>query len=216
MALVLDDICRYTMNHEFLGRPAISILDMHIIHTGDVSRATACYNVAGDLLNNWTDHMMGIMSIDVSFESVSWVDLDSLDGSTGSRSTTDDNTLPEAGGATGEPISASVALLVHKQATATRGQRQGRWFIPGATEQNVDGNIITSSFVTAVNGNLGDFLDGVSDENPLEAVEKYPVVLHTENQGTPEAPVIVATGASRIEALTVDPRVASQRRRNRP
>lgn len=216
MALVFPAVARYVIEQTFLGRPAINILDMALTNEDGVSREQAVFNVAGDIINNWADHMMGLMAEGVSFNAVSWVDLNSEDGSTGRRTTTSDTSLPVIGGAAGDTAPASVAMLIRKQSVSRRGQRQGRWFIPGATEQNLNGNLLSSGFLTAVEGNLADFLAGVSDQSPILDVERIPVVLHTENQGTPQAPVIVATGWSQIQALSMDAQVASQRRRNRP
>ncbi len=215
MALVFPNICRYVIEQTFLGRPAINILDMDV-QEHEISRAEAVFNVAGDIINNWDDHVMGALAEGVSFNAVSWVDLNTPDGPTGRRTSTSDTTLPKAGGASGNTSPASVAMLVSKQTVSARGQRQGRWFLPGVTEQWLNGNTIESSFIASVNTGLQSFLDGVSDEVPIEAVAKFPVVLHTTTKGVDGPIPPLAVGASRVLALTADSRVASQRRRNRP
>lgn len=103
-------------------------------------------------------------------------------------------------GSTGQ--SPQVALLVQK-ATSNGGHAgRGRFYLPGVVSSVLDGDgTLHSGFRTALQTTMDDFLD------LLSADDYVPVVLHG-----PDSPL---TTPSPILALTVDARVATQRRRMR-
>lgn len=212
MALVAPGICRYAINQTYGGRPAVNIIDMQVDTTGEVTdRDQACFRIAGDILNNWVDHVQGVQTSQVAFQSVSWVDLNSLNGSTGERSATTDKTLPTTGTASGGNAPGNVAFRVNKGGTARRGERSGRMYLVGVPEEaneNSAANEVNDAWIGYVNTAMADFLAGVNDAegDPL-GTQRQMVVLHVVDG--------VYQGYSDVNDLTCDARFGSQRRRLR-
>jgi len=106
------------------------------------------------------------------------------------------------GGASGSTPPSNVAVLARKR-TARGGRRgAGRMFLPWwmrEDEANDTGRLTTAA-ITAGNTALANFLSG------LQADGTDMVVLHSVGQTTPGNPNVVTS-------LTVDPVVATQRRR---
>jgi hypothetical protein len=103
-------------------------------------------------------------------------------------------------GATGQ--SPQVCLLVQKQTTDGGHAGRGRFYLPGPVSSVLDGDgTLHSGFRSALQGSLDAFLDSMSDDDYV------PVVLH--GAGSP------LTDPSPIVGLTLDARVATQRRRMR-
>ena len=125
-AIVAPGIARYSINGTLGGQPVVNVLDINISDVVNGSRDDAVATCAGDLINQWADHVLPLVTDEYSFDSVSWVDLDSIDGSTGERSSTDGTTLPEVGGDTGACMPGGVALLVRKIGSGGRRERNGR------------------------------------------------------------------------------------------
>lgn len=206
--LEAPECVRYTLHGSYLGRPVANVLDMFIDQPAGSVSHEIMFETAGDILNNWADHIVPGLSEHYTFERITWLDLGD-GGWTGERTSTSEHDLPLAGSETSQPISANTSMLVLKSTEAKRGERQGRMFLPGLVEQYVEGNFITPSFVGPFNADgLQPFLDGISDEIPSAPYSRYPVVIHTKGG--------VFQSWSRITALTLQGRVASQRRRNRP
>lgn len=108
-----------------------------------------------------------------------------------------------AGTSAGQGTSPNVAYLVHKN-TALGGRRgRGRMFYPGVNESGVDdaGNVLSAS-VTAYNTAFAAYL------TQMEAGGGDLVVLHAP--GNTSIPV-----PTPILSLTMDPKVATQRKRLR-
>lgn len=217
MALIAPNIVRYTINGTYLGRPTANIMDMYVEdETGVGTREDRIPQVADILQGAWDQHILPNQSSSFTAVSVSWVDLNSEDGVIGTVSSGAGGVWPAPGETGGNPYTGAVACLITKAATARRGQRQGRMFLPGLTEAYVSGNEIDSTYLNDLQPALDLFVNQItySDLAPFEGF--WPVVVHTRNDGTPTNPVIVFTGASRVEEMSAQVRVASQRRRNRP
>lgn len=211
MALVVDGVCRYTFEGFYIDRPWVNICDMRLETTGSlVDRNDYIYDTAGHLINAWATHLTNAISDSLVLNQVSWVDLDSETGSTGTRTETSEFELPDAGHNDGAPVAGNVSILVTKQTTGGRGQRNGRWYQAGLVEANVDGNGFQGIARDAYQGNFNGFLDMVNDDGVLPSPHsRHMVVVHT----TGENP---QTGTySRVTALTVSDRLATQRRRLR-
>lgn len=218
MALVAPGICRYSLNHTYLGRPAVNILDIHLIGSGPggPGRETKIERMGRKIIDSWVGTIMQSLSSSTTFNSVSYVDLDSEDGVTGTVVAGDGVSLPQAGAGAGAPISANTTTLVTKQGLSARGQRNGRWFLTPPTEDNINGNTIAGSYVTALQGRLDTFLlDMINGDDPDVGTTSMAIV-HTKNTGTPTDPIITWTGNTDVIKLVANNQVASQRRRNRP
>lgn len=218
MALIAPGIARYSIEHTYLGRPAVNILDVDLTATTSApsSRALAVREVGELIVDLWTTTIMQILNTGVSFRQVSYVDLNTEDGSTGTITGTVATPLPQGGAVSGEGISANTSILVTKQGLSARGQRNGRWFLPGIVEGNITGNTLAGSFMTTVIGWCDQFLAEFNEATGTFTTSQSAVILHTKNTGTKEDPIIIVTGSSPIRELTPNSQVASQRRRNRP
>lgn len=225
MVLVAPGICRFTVNATMAGRNVANILDMQIDTTGTPGdRPDAIDAVAGDILNNWSDHIIISLVDDYVAQSVSWLDLDEANGPTGSRSTTSETTWPEAGPSVSAPLPSNVSVLVKKQIVGARGRRNGRMYLTGFSEgltPEGDGNTVDPATRAALDTRLASFLSGINDaEGPFIAVQRQLVVVHTsvatDGSGNPVPGADpVYEGYSPVQTLTCDTRLATQRRRLR-
>lgn len=217
MVLVAPDVVRYSINGTHLGRPAVNILDM-VVQVGGLgaSRADGIKETGEQIINTWVDQMLINLTNTYSFVSLSYIDLNSADGATGEMTASDDYSLPRPGLGGGQPLPASVAMLVTKQTNAGRGSRPGRWYVPGLGEGSVEGNFINGAELVAINERLSDMVERLTETGSVQGVEYFPTVIHTRNIGTPSDPVIEYVNNTQITNLSASARVASQRRRNRP
>jgi len=218
MPLVAPQIVRCAFNGTYLGRPCVNTLDMFAGDGNDVSnpRQTNIDTMLETLFNAWTDHMRGGFSTGYAVNSLTWVDLDTADGATGIKTSSDSHTWPVNGGQGGEAYSSSVALLMTKIGTSARGQRNGRWYLPALTESVVSGNTVDSDHIDDMNGLGSAFVEATTETGDLATTWYYPVLVHTHtNKGT-TPPTIEFVGTSQIHSFVAQSQVASMRRRNRP
>lgn len=211
-AIVAPGICRFVVNGEYASRPVVNILDMDIGVGGSaVSRSDAIYQKAGDILNDWTENILPILDDNYLAASVSWIDLNTLDGPTGERNSTDERTWPLVGTRTGQGMPGAMAFRVNKNTVAARGQRQGRMYLCGVQEADTDDsnpNVVAPARIAVMNTALSNFLDDINEGGG--GVGDYSanlVVVHTKDG--------VFTSASDVTALTVDTRLGTQVRRLR-
>ena len=214
--LVAIDVCRFTVNGTYLGRPTANVLDMVVLNNTNGPRQDVLDDVAGDIIDAWDSHILSWVNTGYEAVSVSYVDLDSEDGVTGVKTSTTDTTWPNNGASDGDPISGSIAALVTKQCPSARGQRNGRMFIAGLDESFVSGNLIDAGVAVGIQTELGDLLEELTETGVTADYEKFPTVVHTQIAGTPENPVLIYKGNTQITNFALNRRVASQRRRNRP
>lgn len=212
MALIVNGVCRYSLVGFFIDRPWVNVLDFQIDTTGSTeNRDDVIYNQAGNILNAWVDHLAQGISDECVLTSVDWVDLDSANGSTGSRIATSEYTLPDAGTVTDAPASGNVALLVTKATASARGARHGRMYRPGVTEVQTNGQEITPGMATSAKTQFDGFLSQVNTDSGIIGVGASArlVVVHTTGPNP-------QTGTySPVTNLIVEPRLATQRRRLR-
>lgn len=215
--IVANGVCRFTVHGTTVDRPWAVILDMDIETTGGIeSREDAIFAVAGDIINNWVEYLLPLQDSSGSLTGVSWVDLDNLNGTTGSRSNTSEHTLPLPGGSSGGLDSSATAVLVRKElAGAGRGSRPGRMYFPGPSGSAYEDNELGSSSLAGWQTAFNSFFDNITDEGGLGMAALDLCVVHTP--GISEyAPGDTYTATStHVVALSVQPRVATQRRRLR-
>lgn len=224
-ALVADGIARYAVNQAYNGRAVVNIFDMKIDTTGTITdREEACFAQAGNLMNAWVDIIVPLLADQLVTNSVAWVDLDSLTGSVGARTSTTTTTLPAPGGTSSAKMPGNVAIRVNKQTSGGRGTRQGRLYLCGVNEASTDPNNPNSpnaGWIAQLQPALDDFLDAIRGENDVflgnAAYTSQLHVIHTTSEfisknvyGPPEF-----VSSSPVTALTVDPILGSQRRRLR-
>lgn len=208
--IVAPQICRYTVNQVIGGQPVANILDIRVFDENPLdTRENLLFEVGGDILNNWDDHILDFQINELQAISVSWIDLDSLDGSRGERQSTSANTWPKAGGNASDPaLPAVTALRVDKGTTGGRGTKSGRMYIAGVAETHtpVDN---TQSWSTemreAVDARLEDFLSGIAGEAGPDGREQDLVVVHTRDG--------VYRSYSVVNSLACNPAISTQVRR---
>lgn len=224
MPFVQEDICRFVVNQRLEGRQVVNILDMQIDTTGStVSRGDAISDQADIILQEWHDSIRPMQIDDLELLSVSWVDLDQEDGTTG---TTVDGSgaavWPSTGTSAGLPLPGQVSVLIHKNVTATRNTRSGRMYIAGWSEGISDaanGNAVTAAELVTINTNMAAFLGDINQSTPgPDEFQSALVVVHTLSSVNPDPPpdlLVEANGYSIVSSLTADSTFATQRRRLR-
>lgn len=213
--IVVPNVCRYTINGTYGGRPVANIFDLLIEVDPSSNRGAAILEGAEILLDNWNDRILPRVVNDYVADSVSWVDLNSAFGTVGTITSFDATIWPAAGAGTGEAMPANVAIRAIKNITASRGQRKGRTYFVGVAEGDTTGNpnILNGAAVTAWNTALSGFraqlaYTGIHGSG-------LPVVIHTRLNKLVTPPVLEVTGTSVVSSMTVDPTLATQRRRLR-
>ena len=165
--------------------------------------------VAGDILNNWADEVMPLLSSAYQDIEVRWVDLETEEGSAGSRSSTTAHTWPEEGGTAGAPLPNNVTGRITKVAEGRRrNQRNGRMALGGMVESYTEagqGNRLTPTAITNLQDALEAFKDGVNGTEPISGRVTNLVVVHTLNG--------VYESSSQISVFRVEPIVGTLRRR---
>lgn len=208
--IVAPKVCRYTVNQTLGGQPVVNVLDMVLDEGAEPqSREEQLFEVAGDILNNWTDHILAFQCDDLEAVSVSWLDLSSLAGSRGERTSTSTNTWPENGGnVTQAVMPAVVAARIDKSTSGGRGTKGGRMYLAGMPEARTpEGSALSwdSATVDLINDYLSDFLDGINDQQGPYTDTRALCVNHTRDGEY--------IGSSIVQTLTLNSLVATQVRR---
>lgn len=215
MAFIVPGVCRYAINGRAAGRNVVNVLDYKIDTTGTTAdRAQSCSDQAGILINQWATSIMPILHSTYSFESVTFADLDSANGTTGSRSITSLRSLPIAGGGTGDALPSNAAGLITKVTNSARGQRNGRLYLSPHGETNSIGNELIGVVRDDWQARFTAFLGDTEQSDPnLGVYTSEMVVVHIETRDLAGNP---ATGSStNVSAMSVQTRLATQRRRLR-
>lgn len=210
-------VCRYTVKGIVVDRPWANIIDMEIDTSGGLgTRSDAIYNVAGDILNNYVEHMLQGLSNEVRFEEISWVDLDTPAGTTGSRTSTSEYTLPETGTSSNEFEAGSVAILYTKELVGSaRNARTGRMYVPGPGSTGTENNELLPLTLTNRQAAADTFLDNITDEAAIYDYTVDMCVVHTPGISGYGAGEIYEASSTHVSRLAVQPRLATQRRRLR-
>lgn len=208
-AIVAPGVCRYTINATYAGQDVANVFDYHIDGTNPLEdRSLHIFEQAGDILNNWSDHIVPLLASPYVARSVSWVDLTSLDGETGSRSSTSEHTWPMAGGNGAQAFPGNVALRIDKVQSGGRRARNGRTYLVGLPEVgqgNPTNNEWDGTILETFGEAMADFVDGTNSEAGPDGREVDMVVVHTVNG--------VFQSRSNVTGVRAQANVASQRRR---
>lgn len=186
----------------------------HMFNDAELAGATKA-QVVEDFRNNWQDHIMPRLNGGVALVDFVWRSLDQDDGSVGVVVPAAGK--PLVGGQAAAGLAANSALLVHKRTSnRPRGRRDGRCYLPGALEGDVD----TRGFVLAASRNtintaLTAFYNGISDSSANWGGDSYPVVLETTPASRTPGATPVVIGSRRVTSLVLDPRIGTQRERMR-
>lgn len=216
--LIADGCARFAINGTFAAEPVVNIWDMHVDSLGGSDRDDNMPRVAERILDKWCDHILPMLQNDYTFTDVSWVDLDTADGSTGAITSGADEVLPQSGTQVGSPLPASVAAKVAKVINRTRGKRNGRLYLCGLDEGwTLAGapNHLTAATQTMLNDAFNAFKNAVNEN--VAFYNSTSVVLHTSMLDVNGNPIAEPryVGRSTIQSLKVDALLATQRGRLR-
>jgi len=200
------------------GRPSDCVVDVSADETGS-SRGTAVLASAAFVTKAWQNNMIPQMPTQYRFDSARFIDLDSVDGISGTLGP--QAGAPTVGTAVLQVSSPGVAFLFHKVCAHNRSQRAGRMYFPGVGENMInDDGTVTGSYVTALNTNVGAFLTAVHAGVSIPPTTLAWRVVHVAGhdgvvqpgfpQGKPNA-----WTSSDVNSVYVDPKIATQRRRLR-
>lgn len=220
MPLVVPGVCRYAVNGTVGTRTWSNIIDIDIDHDfGDpgADRATDVADMAKVVLEAWNDHIMPLQSNDLRLLNVSWTDLDTADGSTGETSVGIDTAAwPTDGGSNIQSMPGCVAALVRKSIEGGRGRKNGRMYVCGVPD-NATAVDFPNTMVAAVlalwEAGVDAFLARVNEHQAAPAYQPELVVVHVTERDAEGHPT--AGDFRPVTALTVDPTLATQRRRLR-
>jgi hypothetical protein len=208
--LVVGGICRFTL-HGTNGRPWANILDFHIDSDVGASRDEAIEDQAEIINQEWPSAWDDFWASTVSYTGISWVDLDTAEGSTGSTTETSGAlVLPKAGVASGEADPPNVSYLVHKRVGSGRGRRSGRIYVPGAPEGMTNLQNISASPLTSMNTMVNTLLGALNQESAPLSIGSYNSFLSVVHQ-----PLGGEPSFDHVDDLEVDQLLATQRRRLR-
>lgn len=220
MALLLvPGVCRFTVNAVLAGIDVATVLDFDLNTSGLFQdRIDSIDDQAGVIVNQWCDHVLPWCSNDYTALSVSWVDLDTADGSVGIKTTGGDEALPQSGGEAQISCPNNVALLVTKRVQAGRSSRNGRMFLAGVASQQVqaaDPRRLAPAWVAAVQTHMTDMLAALNQDVSVPVTyQSHLVVTHVLTRDEDGHPL---TGEGReVTSLTVENLLATQKRRQRP
>lgn len=217
--LIIPGVCRYTVHGTYQGVNIANVLDMHLVTGGGSERNDAVLDQAKVIVSNWADLVCPRVVEQYGATAVSWVDMNSSTGSTGSVTEGTGSSFPANGEITGSEMPGMVSFLIKKNITAGRGARQGRMFLCGVPEAaTIDGsgNSVHATYLADTTSAMGDFLSGINQSAGIIGTGSYDsdlVVVHTTNSGTTADPVISYVSRSHVNSLTCDPKVHAQRRR---
>lgn len=176
-----------------------------------------CAGLANYVMGAWQDHMLDALCDAYEVQDGHWVLLTTENSPTGTVAK--DAVKNDRGLRTGLATQVNTAFLVHKQlASAGRSARNGRMFLAGALETDIDSlGVVASSVVTNGQAQLNTYFNAVKTPTPAGVAWDY-VQPHWSitNKPPPETGGLwVATSVSGISGLRLDARAATQRQRMR-
>lgn len=221
---IVPTVCQYTVHGTYQGRNVANVLAYHIDTTGStLDRPSACFQMGGILLNEWDDSILPLSNSSYSATSVSWIDLNSDDGTVGSRTVSGGHSWPKAGGSVNASMPGNVALLVRKNVSGQRGAKRGRMYLCGVDETatlNPDANHLMPNQIAPWQTKLDSFLGDTNQANQGTAsYSSQMVVIHItdwqpDKNGKPKALPLRGIGLT-VTSLSLDSLLATQRRRLR-
>jgi hypothetical protein len=184
--------------HRFLGQPITNTLYVNYDYQPVFDDLTS---LASQLISQWQQHIMPKLSGDTSLVSVSLRDL------TTSSSTVYDYAgppLPVFGGAPGQPLPSSVAIVVSLRTGLAGRSYRGRLFFGGFSELQSDGNYMFGNLPVLLKDAVATVIDAIN------TADRRVVVVSRYSEGQPRS-TGVATPVTSVLARTM--RIATQRKR---
>ena len=210
MAIIFSNgVTEVAIEHSVSGRSAWNVLHVKI---DEAEIGPDPEDSARDVLNNWQDHVVPLMTSNVTLLGCAYRSLDSSNSTTGYLLPDDEKPFVGEQPATASPP--NVAWLIHKEVTGrARSERNGRMFIAGVEEAGVSAaGVVTGDYPALWSAALDDFLSGVSgglfDDQKL-------VVLTIPKAARVKGDTVFTVGTNEVARLTLDPMVATMRKRLR-
>lgn len=190
-------------------------------YTGGAPGNAAMTTFAGSVAAQWASHLAALANTNISLIQTEAVDLTSASGALGV-----DNTV-HAGTRAGEVMPAGTAVLINGDIQRRyRGGKPRTYFPGGVPNDLIDGQNWTAAFLASMTAGWGGFISGVAAAPPAGTTipaQCFVSYYHgftvftgstgrARNVSTPRPTPIVDDGLN----FSVNGRVASQRRRNRP
>lgn len=167
MAIIVPNVVRCGIRGVWTnGEDIVNTLDVLVTPEGGAgSRDEAVDTTLADIAQNWQSQLVEVIfPNNYTFIGIDWVDLNSADGRTGFEP-------PDPGEGV---VGVGVAPVIGPQtgtiarkicASRGRGRRNGRWYLPIATESNVtEDGVTTAGSRTAVRNACLAFRDNVNQD----------------------------------------------------
>nr|CRY96200.1 hypothetical protein [uncultured prokaryote] len=121
----------------------------------------------------------------------------------------DSDLIPYSGGSNTEKLPQNCAVLVRKNTSLGGRKNRGRLFIPSLASDSVVSmtGVIDPTAVATFQGRMDDFVDYLNTDPVTAGLSTPMVILH--------APSVVLVDPTPVTSLTVQPMIATQRRRLR-
>lgn len=216
VVIVAPSIVRYTFQHlASFGHKADNVVDVSVDPTGLLaSRDASVDDFNSHIAGYWQDNMLPKFPSVVSLTGVAWIDLNSSDGRTGHLGPAGGH--PTTGADAGPVGALAPCHLVHKNTISGRGHRQGRMYLGPITENGVDdGGLVPSSKKTSWESGLAAFRSDILGWNTIPAATAAWRVVHVHKPDKTDH-TTWTWSSSDVDSATIDPMVATQRRRQRP
>ena len=213
---IVPDVVRFSVNQSIGSRNLANVLDYQIEETLGPETREEIIKLHADLIATaWNDTFAVLQSSIVALENVSWVDLSSATGSTGTGGDGATPPWPTNASGTGAIMPNNVAVLMHKNLLgSSRGSRRGRMYIGGIQEGATgvaDPSNLGGSDAAAFSTAGTNFLEQTS--GALAGYDAALAVVHIltrDGNGNP-----LTGSSSAVVSFLVDPTLATQRRRLR-
>lgn len=209
MAIIFSEgVTEVAISHSVSGRSAVNV--WHIRKDPfDVSDALGS---ATDVLNNWQDHIIPLLTSNVTLLGAAWRSLDRSSGISGFL--LPDGDKPDVGEQAGAASPPNVCWLIRKQVdTRGRGERNGRCYVSGVEEAGVDAaGVVGGDYPMLWSDALDDFYSGVTTSG-LSGAEVVTLVIPKAARVKGDTEFDVESNV--VSRLELDGKVATQRKRLR-
>ena len=209
MAIIFSEgVVEIAVQHLISGRTSVNVWHLRT----DPFDSTDPASMALDFMNNWQDHIIPVLTDNVTLQGAAWRSLDRSTGISGFQ--LPDGDKPDVGEQTGTPLPPSCAFLIRKQIDARgRGQRNGRAYIAGCQEASVSGDgTVTGDIIGIWADALDDFYSGVTTSGFSDQEIVTLVIPKAAREPGDEEFDVDSNVVSRLE---LDPKIGTQRKRLR-
>lgn len=139
------------------GRDMKNVLQYIITPQVGIARADAVGRQAVIVADRWNVNLLPTLPNNYTFEGVTFIDLATATGSTGSVPPPGGS--PIVGGSVAEAATPNVSVIIDKDVQAGRGSRRGRLYLPPPAESTVnESGVINAASVTTYSALLSAFL----------------------------------------------------------